>query len=45
MRPTNFSLHRYNVLFEAALQYIVRGFIYGRVLRGRSELLSVAADI
>jgi hypothetical protein len=43
VRPTNFSIHRYNVLFEAALQYIVRGFFFGRVIRGKSELLSVAA--
>lgn len=45
VRPTNFSIHRYNVLFESALQYIVRGFAYGRVTRGHSELLAVAAHI
>lgn len=45
VRPTNFSVHRYNALFESALQYIVRGFFYGRTLRGRSELLGVAADL
>jgi hypothetical protein len=45
VRPTNFSIHRYNVLFEAALQYIVRGFFFGRVIRGKSELLSVAAHV
>jgi hypothetical protein len=45
VRPTNFSLHRYNVLFESSLQYIVRGFLCGRSVRGHSELLGVAADV
>lgn len=45
VRPTNFSLHRYNVLFESSLQYIVRGFLYGRNRHGHSELMSVAAQV
>ena len=45
VRPTNFSLHRYNVLLESSMQYIVRGFLCGRCVRGHSELLGVAADV
>ena len=45
VRPTNFSIRRYSVLFEAAVQYIVRGFFFGRGTRGHRELLSVAAEI
>jgi hypothetical protein len=29
IRPTNFSIHRFNLLFELAINYITRGLIYG----------------